>query len=85
MDKYQNKLLNAINDLILHHIKDLPYDKTLTAKVTQVNATDYTVLYKNEELICKARAGLTLLVGDVVFIKVPLGQMDNKYIIDKKP
>lgn len=85
MDKYQEKLLASINQMILNHIDNLSYDRTIIGKIININEDIYTIQWKNEEFLCRAREGLILNVNDLVFIKIPLNNMNNKYIIDKKP
>jgi hypothetical protein len=83
-------LLKAINEAIdikLRRFKDqLKYDVTLIGKIKSVDDGGlYTVTINDNDTQCKAREGLTLLVGDIVYIRCIQGNFSNKFIDSKKP
>lgn len=84
---YQQKLLDSIEMLVEEKMSKINRDYTIIGKITDYNATDnvYTVLHNDSSLTLKARAGLTLTVGDVVYIRVVQGNFSEKFIDCKKP
>ena len=86
MDRIQEKLLKTIEELVTFHSRRLPYDRTITAKVEEnLGSGLFRLSYQEQDMECKVRAGLSLSVGDIVYVCVPQNKMENKYIIDKRP
>lgn len=79
------KLLESIEIMILENADKLKLDYTITGKVISESNGIYTVLYNGEELNMKARDGLMLSSGDIVYIRVVQGNFSEKFIDCKKP
>jgi len=86
----ESSLLKSINDAInikLKRFKDqLKYDITLTGKIKSIDSGGlYTVTINDNDTQCKAREGLTLQVGDIVYVRCIQGNFSNKFIDCKRP
>lgn len=83
----QMKLLESIEIMIEDNKDKLKLDYTITGKILSYDGVNniYTVQYGDAELEIKARDGLTLSVGDVVYIRVVQGNFSEKFIDCKKP
>ena len=81
------KLLESMEMMILENAEKLKFDYTITGKIVSYDDITkvYTVLYSGSELQIKAREGLALNNGDIVYIKVVQGNFSDKFIDCKKP
>ncbi len=87
MDIYQEGLYQTINEVTDDKVKKLKFDYTIEGKITAYDDVNsiYTVLYDGVEIQVKARSGLTLSIGDIVYIRVIRNDFKNKFIDCKKP
>lgn len=87
MDIYQESLLKAMEIMIDENKDKLKLDYTIVGKILSYDNTNkvYTVLHNDAELKIKARDGLALNNGDIVYIKVVQGNFSDKFIDCKKP
>lgn len=87
MNIYQAKILESIDIVVKEYLEKLRLDYTVTGKIVSYDSTNkvYTVLYNGEELEIKAREGLTLSAGNIVYIRVVQGNFSEKFIDCKKP
>lgn len=85
MSIYQENILKTIDILLEEGFRQVRFDYTITGKVLSVNGNIYTVQYNDSELEVKARDGLTLQTGDIVYIRVVQGNFSEKFIDCKKP
>ena len=87
MNEFQKAIEKSIDIKLQQFEKTLKFDYTITAKVLSFDETNniHTVLYNGSELQIKAREGLTLVAGDLVYIRVIQGNFSNKFIDCKKP
>lgn len=85
MDKYQEALLVSIDTLINEKLKNIPYDYTFSAIIKTDNGSgNYTITYNGQDYNVNARAGLTLTVGDVVYVRCIQGNFSEKSIDCKR-
>lgn len=84
---YENSILESIDITVKRWIEKLKLDYTITGKVAEYDEDKniYTVLYNGGNISVKAREGLTLEIGDIVYIRVVRGNFSEKFIDCKKP
>lgn len=85
MDEIYKSLSRGIKRLIDKKIKELKFDYTLTGRIKTVNSNNYTVTIDDYDTDIKARLGLSLQVGDLVYVRVIQGNFSNKFIDCKVP
>jgi hypothetical protein len=75
-------LMESVDILINERLKNLSFNRYIEAKVTVDHENDtYDVLYNNQTITnVKVRAGLSLTVGDIVYIMIPNNQFSNLFI-----
>lgn len=89
VNNIQDKLLKAIDIIVEERLKSLSSSVSyvLYAKISNIDAA-------NKKAICRINEqnnvvpyidGLTLNINDVVVILVPNGNLQNKFILCKKP
>lgn len=82
---YENKLLEAIQSLIIANADKLKLDYTISAKVISNNNGLYIIEYQGSQFTVKAREGLSLSPNDIVYIRVVQGNFSEKFIDCKRP
>lgn len=86
MEDINKYILDAIQVVIKKFLKNLKYNYYVTGKITAVNTDGtYGVQINNTVSNLPARSGLTLAVGDVVYVMVVNGNYSFKFIDCKKP
>jgi len=83
----EESLLNGVKKIIEQKIKQLKFNYYITGKITAINIDGtYDLTYNGEALTnIKAREGLTLIIGDIVYICVVNGNFFEKFIDCKRP
>lgn len=82
---FQDKLLETIRIMVEQYVSKLKFDYSFIGKVTADNGGIYDVEYMGETYPTKAREGLTLTIGDVVYVRVVKGNLATRFIDCKKP
>lgn len=85
MEEIIKSILDTINIRVNELFKNLKYDYTLTGRIKTVNANDYVVTINDYDANIRARQGLSLQVGDLVYVRVIQGNFSNKFIDCKVP
>lgn len=83
--KYENELYKTIEIVTSKMLKKLGFDITLTGVVNEVGTGQYLVSYNDTQQWIKARDGLVLDVGNIVYIRCVKGNLSEKFIDCKKP
>jgi len=79
-------LLENIDKLIFYRIKNIKCNYYKEGKIQTDNGNGtYDVLINEDTFTLKARAGLTLAVGDIVYVMIPNGNESFKFIDMKRP
>lgn len=87
MNQINHWILDAINNLIKKALKTAKFDYTFSGKILTDNGNGtYDVLYNDQTLNnVKSKDGLSLLVNDIVYIRVVQNNFSEKYIDCKRP
>ena len=86
MDKIQEEIIKSVEIIVAERIKSLKLDYTVTGKIKSITSGTYIVTIDGSDSSpMKAREGLTLQVGDIVYVRVIQGNYSNKFIDCKKP
>ncbi len=81
MNQLQKCILDTIKTLLDRRLESLSFDKTLTGMILNDNGDGtFDVEINGDEYKVKARGGLDISVYDIVYIKVPMGKMSEKFI-----
>ena len=84
MKKYEEKLLEAIDEIVVQRIKQhTNYNRTIKGVIqSQIPATDlYEVVHGGEVYHAKAINNASYLVGDVVYILILNDNFKDKIIL----
>lgn len=85
-DRYLDILVDVIDKRILKIVRSLPFDYTIAARIkTDNGGGTYVAVYNDEDITVKAKDGLSLVVGDIVYIRCPSGRFEDRYIDCKRP
>jgi len=87
MSNKKEILMESIDILVAERLKTLKFNRYIEAKVTVDNGDGtYAVLYNNQTIpSVKVRAGLSLIVGNIVYIMIPNNEFSRMFIDCKAP
>jgi len=87
MSNQKEILMESIDILIAERLRNFKYNYYITGKITVVNVDGtYNLTYNGDTLTnIKTREGLTLIVGDIVYICIVNGNFSEKFIDCKRP
>lgn len=86
MNIYQDKLLESIDLLISEKLKGLEFNRTISAKISEViTSSDYNIIYQNETYTAKAINNQTYTIGTLVYVLIPNNDFSKKIILSKIP
>lgn len=82
LDVLISKVMSAIDS----RIRDLKYDKTFKATIWKINSNGtYSVNYKGQLYDVINATGMTLALGQTVWVKIPCGILRNMHICNAIP
>lgn len=76
----QNAILQTIENMVEERLKSIGCNYYKTGIIKSISGSDYIVTINSEDSIFKARAGLTLAVGNIVYICCPNGNYSLSFI-----
>ncbi len=83
MSWVQEEIIKAIHVYVDGISDKLKYDKTIMGKVISIDSDKAVVEINGNNQTCRIKAGISIIVGDVVLVKVPNNNKNHKYIDGK--
>ena len=83
MSWVQEEIIKAIHVYVDGIADKLKYDKTIMGKVVSINGGNAVVEVNGSNQTCRVKAGIDVVAGDVVLVKIPNNNKNHKYIDGK--
>jgi len=86
LKRLTEEVLRAVDIIIETALKQLAFNYYITGRIKTINGDGkYLVTIDEKDETLKAREGVTLISGDIVFITVPNGNRSHAFIDCKRP